>query len=102
MTRSPIFIFAGCSAGNPFRKPHPNLSSHLQLTAYSLKLSLSLPRLRKQPQDLKVQPHKRDHQTERAVPFHVFRSTALGHLLNKIKIEDKIKRSDGYHKKAKE
>src|ERR1700722_16643809 len=50
--------------------------------------------LGEQPQDFQVQPHERYHQSESAVPLHVFGSAHARALFDEIEIEHQVERRD--------
>jgi len=46
--------------------------------------------LAEQAEDFEIEPDERDHQAERAVPFHVFRRTTLNASLDHVEIEHQV------------
>ncbi len=52
------------------------------------------------PEDFQIQPDKRYHQAERAVPFAVFRDEVSRTLFNEFKINNQIQRRNCDHHKA--
>src|SRR5918994_4416511 len=61
--------------------------------AASGSLLLSGPKERDQPQDRDVDPDKRHHQPERAVPLHESRRASLSRPLDESKIEREVERA---------
>ena len=56
-----------------------------------IQILIPIRQLRQQPDNFDIQPHERNQQTERAVPFHIFGCTLLCSLFDKVKIEYEIK-----------
>src|SRR5258708_6590586 len=61
---------------------------------------LSGARLAEQAEDFQIEPDERDHQAERAIPFHVLRRSVLDTSLDHVKIENQIQCCDDDHEKA--
>src|SRR5438309_8914807 len=62
--------------------------------------SISTTELGQQANDLEVEPDQGDHQSECAVPFHIFRCTRASATLDQVEVEDQIQGSDDYHDHA--
>jgi len=62
---------------------------------------LSAARLAEQAEDFQIEPDERNHQAERAIPFHVLRRSVLDTSLDHVKIENQIQCRDDDHKEVK-
>jgi hypothetical protein len=56
--------------------------------------------LGQQPENFEVEPDQRHHQSECAVPIHVFRRAHAHAALDEVKIENQIERRDDHHNEA--
>src|SRR6267378_4009330 len=57
-------------------------------------------RLAEQAKNLKIQPDKRDHQREGAVPLHVFRGSIFDAGFDQVEIKHQVKRGNDNHEEA--
>ena len=62
--------------------------------------SIPAAHLRQQTQDLQVQPHQRDHDSESAVPLHILGSAGRDAPLDEVEVQHQVQRRNRHHDQA--
>src|ERR1039458_8111397 len=101
----------GMEPENEPRSCHHQLAVHAQEGTPEVRLQqkqhhtvrdlVSATQFGKQSEYLQIEPDQRDHDSECAVPLHIFGSADLHALLDEVEIEHKVQRRDGDHNQAK-